>query len=131
MTIGPADTDIPLVDASEFPDAGVVQIGDEVIPYDGKSGNVLLNAVRGAGASAHGQGALVRFVPDGHSYRYCIPGSHRHHIPGSYRHGIPRSYRHRVTDSYRHHIPCSYRHRVPCSYRHRIPRAFRHPISHS
>ncbi|HSP97140.1 MAG TPA: hypothetical protein VL049_07830, partial [Candidatus Dormibacteraeota bacterium] len=46
--ISASDTTIPLVDASSFPESGIVQIGDELITYTGKDGNSLTGATRGA-----------------------------------------------------------------------------------
>ena len=47
-TINNSTTSIPLVDASRFPNRGVVLIENEVIPYTGKSGNTLTGGTRGS-----------------------------------------------------------------------------------
>jgi hypothetical protein len=47
-TINNSTTSIPLVDASRFPNTGVVLIENEVIPYTGKSGNTLTGGTRGS-----------------------------------------------------------------------------------
>ena len=56
-------TTITLTDASSFTDGkAIVQIGQELVMYNGVSGNVLQNCVRGAyftGAEAHNSGATV------------------------------------------------------------------------
>ncbi|MGR3456086.1 hypothetical protein [Pseudooceanicola sp.] len=57
------DTDIPLIDATPFASSGEIELGDEVIPYTGKSGNTLTGATRGVGATAHSSGAEVRAEP--------------------------------------------------------------------
>jgi MYXO-CTERM domain-containing protein len=57
-------TEIPLVDASGFPDSGVIKIGDEVIFYTGKNGNTLTGAQRGqegTTAAEHAAESAVTF----------------------------------------------------------------------
>jgi len=45
-SITDASTTIPLTDASTFSNAGYIKIGSEVIYYNGKSGNSLINCLR-------------------------------------------------------------------------------------
>jgi hypothetical protein len=45
-TINNAVTNIPLVDASNFPSKGKIQIGTEIITYNGKTNNILNNCYR-------------------------------------------------------------------------------------
>ena len=58
----PAITTITLDDADEFPTSGIIQIEEELVQYDGKSGDSLENCVRGyAGttAASHDAGKAV------------------------------------------------------------------------
>ncbi len=54
-------TNIPLVDASNFPSKGKIQIGTEVITYNGKTNNILNNCYRSNPAS-HTAPAIVTLL---------------------------------------------------------------------
>jgi hypothetical protein len=63
--MGTEDFDIPLVDASQFPDAGTVVIDGEIIRYRAKADNTLIELSRGefgTPVSGHIAGALVTFL---------------------------------------------------------------------
>ena len=66
--VGPGDTTIYVNGAGGLPSTGMVQIDDEIIAYNGNSGNALFNATRGAcgtTASTHAAGTRVNVVPGG------------------------------------------------------------------
>jgi hypothetical protein len=63
--MGTEDLDVPLVDASQFPDAGTVVIDGEILRYRAKDGNTLIEVSRGqfgTPVSGHLTGALVTFL---------------------------------------------------------------------
>jgi len=60
---GGSGTSVTLTDATAFPSAGTIQVGDELISYTAKAGNDLQNITRGAEGStrsAHSTSTLVR-----------------------------------------------------------------------
>lgn len=60
--IGETETVLTLIDASAFPSAGEIKIGQEVMVYHGKDGNKLLNVIRATQettAKIHTVGATV------------------------------------------------------------------------
>jgi hypothetical protein len=62
-SISAAATSMPLVDASDFPnETAVVYIDNELISYNGKSGNTLLNCTRSASLTSFIAGALRTFT---------------------------------------------------------------------
>jgi hypothetical protein len=62
-SISAAATSIPLVDASDFPnETAIVYIDNELISYNGKSGNTLLNCTRSASLTSFIAGALRTFT---------------------------------------------------------------------
>jgi hypothetical protein len=64
-SIGVDDSVVPLIDASQFPDAGTVVIDGEIIGYRAKAENSLTGASRGqfgTPVTQHVQGAFVVFV---------------------------------------------------------------------
>jgi hypothetical protein len=66
--IGAADTTLYIDGAGGLPNAGMIQIDDELVVYNGNSGYILYNVTRGAcgtAASAHAAGARVIVVPGG------------------------------------------------------------------
>jgi hypothetical protein len=60
-TINNTVTNIPLVDASNLPEKGKIQIGSEVITYSGKTNNILNNCYR-ANPLSHSPPAIVTLL---------------------------------------------------------------------
>lgn len=64
-SITAVSTSLLLVDASDFPNAGVISCQEEIIHYTGKSGNSLTGLIRGAEgttAASHASGKAVRMT---------------------------------------------------------------------
>jgi hypothetical protein len=55
-------TEINIINASNFPSKGTIQIGSELIKYTGKTNNTLNDCTRGTGATSHNINAVVTLI---------------------------------------------------------------------
>lgn len=61
-SINSSDTEINIINASNFPSKGTIQIGSELIKYTGKTNNTLNDCTRGTGATSHNINVVVTLI---------------------------------------------------------------------